>query len=171
MLYAFLMTTLSLLAHDDRVTNFEQMMRLPRITETDMVSFPGGKCMMYRLYLKDKDLMNTPYSVERPEEFLSPRSIERRKRQGLPVDVTDLPVAPAYLHAVSDAGIEIVGKSKWNNTLLIRIHKEKELRKLEGLNFITRTKKVFEAPDSVTQRVRSTVRKGYTDWTSDGDGE
>lgn len=84
MLYAFLMTTLSLLAHDDRVTNFEQMMRLPRITETDMVSFPGGKCMMYRLYLKDKDLMNTPYSVERPEEFLSSRSIERRKRQGLP---------------------------------------------------------------------------------------
>ena len=156
MLYAFLMTTLSLLAHDDRVTNFEQMMRLPRIMETDMVSFPGGKCMMYRLYLKDKDLMHTPYSVERPEEFLSPRSIERRKRQGLPVDVTDLPVAPAYLHAVSDAGIEIVGKSKWNNTLLIRIHKEKELRKLEGLNFITRTKKVFEAPDSVTQRVRST---------------
>ena len=136
MLYAFLMTTLSLLAHDDRVTNFEQMMRLPRITETDMVSFPGGKCMMYRLYLKDKDLMNTPYSVERPEEFLSSRSIERRKRQGLPVDVTDLPVAPAYLKAVSDAGIEIVGKSKWNNTLLVRIHKEKELRKLEGLDFI-----------------------------------
>lgn len=171
MLYAFLMTTLSLLAHDDRVTNFEQMMRLPRITETDMVSFPGGKCMMYRLYLKDKDLMNTPYSVERPEEFLSSRSIERRKRQGLPVDVTDLPVAPAYLKAVSEAGIEIVGKSKWNNTLLVRIHKEKELRKLEGLDFITQTRKVFEAPDSVTQRVRSSVRKGNNDWTSDGSGE
>ena len=136
-----------------------------------MVSFPGGKCMMYRLYLKDKDLMNTPYSVERPEEFLSSRSIERRKRQGLPVDVTDLPVAPAYLKAVSDAGIEIVGKSKWNNTLLVRIHKEKELRKLEGLDFITQTRKVFEAPDSVTQRVRSSVRKGNNDWTSDGSGE
>ena len=47
MLYAFLIMALSLMAHEDRVF---------RITETDMVSFPGGKCMMYRLYLRDKDL-------------------------------------------------------------------------------------------------------------------
>ena len=170
MLYAFLMTTLSLLAHDDRVTNFEQMMRLPLVTETDMVSFPGGKCMMYRLYLKDKDLMNTPYSVERPEEFLASRSIERRKRQGLHVDVTDLPVAPAYLKAVSDAGIEIVGKSKWNNTLLVRIHKDKELRKLDGLDFITKMTKVFASPDSISERKRSSVRKELNNW-GEGSGE
>ena len=123
MLYAFLMTALSLFAREDRVSNFEQLMRLPRIAETDMVSYPGGKCMMYRLYLRDKDLSHTPFSVSRPADFLSPRSIERRKRQNLPIDVTDLPVAPAYEQAVSEAGIEIVGKSKWNNTLLVRIHK------------------------------------------------
>ena len=109
MLYAFLMTTLSLFAREDRVSNFEQLMRLPRIAETDMVSYPGGKCMMYRLYLRDKDLSHTPFSVSRPAEFLSSRSIERRKRQNLPIDVTDLPVAPAYEQAVSEAGIEIVG--------------------------------------------------------------
>ena len=82
MLYAFLIMALSLMAREDRVF---------RITETDMVSFPGGRCMMYRLYLRDKDLQHTPFSVNRPEQFLSARSIERRKRQGLPVDVTDLP--------------------------------------------------------------------------------
>ena len=47
MLYAFILSTLTLLAHDGKVTG---------ILETDMVSFPGGKCQMYRLYLKDKDL-------------------------------------------------------------------------------------------------------------------
>ena len=31
MLYAFLMTALSLFAREDRVSNFEQLMRLPRI--------------------------------------------------------------------------------------------------------------------------------------------
>ncbi len=41
MLYAFLMTALSLFAREDRVSNFEQLMRLPRIAETDMVSYPG----------------------------------------------------------------------------------------------------------------------------------
>ena len=160
MLYAFILSTLTLLARDGKVTGF---------LEADMVSFPGGKCQMYRLYLKDKDLDPTPFSVNRPSEYLSQRSIDRRKRQGIPVDLTDLPVAPAYEKQVAEAGIEIVGKSKWNNTLLIRIHKDKELRKLEGLKFITKRKKVFQAPDSVSQRMRSNVRNGLNEW-SQGDG-
>lgn len=160
MLYAFILSTLTLLAHDDKVTG---------ILEADRVSFPGGKCQMYRLYLKDKDLDHTPFSVNRPSKFLSQRSIDRRKRQGIPVDLTDLPVAPAYEKQVTEAGIEIVGKSKWNNTLLIRIHKDKELRKLEGLEFITKRKKVFQAPDSVSQSMRSNVRNGLNEW-SQGDG-
>ena len=157
MLYAFLIMALSLMAHEDRVF---------RITETDMVSFPGGKCMMYRLYLRDKDLQHTPFSVSRPEQFLSARSIERRKRQGLSVDVTDLPIAPAYLDSVSRTGIEIVGQSKWNNTLLVKIHKEKELNKLNSLSFITRKLKVFSSPDSITERKRSSFRKKLNSWES-----
>ncbi len=166
MLYAFLIMALSLMAREDRVSNFEQLMRLPRITETDMVSFPGGRCMMYRLYLRDKDLQHTPFSVSRPEQFLSARSIERRKRQGLSVDVTDLPIAPAYLDSVSRTGIEIVGQSKWNNTLLVKIHKEKELNKLNSLSFITRKLKVFSSPDSITERKRSSFRKELNSWES-----
>ena len=166
MLYAFLIMALSLMAREDRVSNFEQLMRLPRITETDVVSFPGGRCMMYRLYLRDKDLQHTPFSVNRPEQFLSARSIERRKRQGLPVDVTDLPIAPAYLDSVSRTGIEIVGQSKWNNTLLVKIHKEKELNKLNSLSFITKKLKVFSSPDSITERKRSSFRKELNSWES-----
>lgn len=175
MLYAFLIMALSLMAHEDRVSNFEQLMRqthsdqemrLPRITETDMVSFPGGRCMMYRLYLRDKDLQHTPFSVNRPEQFLSARSIERRKRQGLHVDVTDLPIAPAYLDSVNRTGIEIVGQSKWNNTLLVKIHKEKELNKLNSLSFITKKLKVFSSPDSITERKRSSFRKELNSWES-----
>ncbi|WP_235391710.1 S8 family peptidase [Segatella hominis] len=166
MLYAFLIMALSLMAREDRVSNFEQLMRLPRITETDVVSFPGGRCMMYRLYLRDKDLQHTPFSVNRPEQFLSARSIERRKRQGLPVDVTDLPIAPAYLDSVSRMGIEIVGQSKWNNTLLVKIHKEKELNKLNSLSFITKKLKVFSSPDSITERKRSSFRKELNSWES-----
>lgn len=165
-LYAFLIMALSLMAREDRVSNFEQLMRLPRITETDVVSFPGGRCMMYRLYLRDKDLQHTPFSVNRPEQFLSARSIERRKRQGLPVDVTDLPIAPAYLDSVSRTGIEIVGQSKWNNTLLVKIHKEKELNKLNSLSFITKKLKVFSSPDSITERKRSSFRKELNSWES-----
>lgn len=164
LLCAMILTALSLQAHEDRVTNFEQLMRLTRITETEMVSFPGGKCMMYRLYLRDKDLQHSPYSVSRPEEFLSPRAIERRKRQNLSVDATDLPISPAYIDSVREAGIEIVGKSKWNNTLLVCIHKEKELSRLQRLSFITKTLKVFSSPDSISERKRSSFRKELNQW-------
>ncbi len=166
LLFAILLATLPSAAHDESVSDLEQMMRLPRITETDMVSFPGGKCLMYRLYLKDKDLQHTPYNLDRPEQYLSARSIARRKRQGLSLDVTDLPIAPAYEDSVRAAGIEIVGKSKWNNTLLVRIHKEKELRRLDGLSFISKKLKVFAAPDSITERKRSSFRKELSSWES-----
>ena len=166
MLYAFLLMALSVLARSPRIAEAERTS--PRIMETDMVSYPGGKCLMYRLYLKDKDLDHTPYSVNRPLEFLSQRSVERRKRQDIPLDLTDLPVAPAYVKAVSEAGIEIVGKSKWNNSLLIRIHKEKELQKLEGLDFISKRMKVFAAPDSISERMRSGVRKNLNEWGNGG---
>ena len=121
---------------------------------------------MYRIYLQDKDLEHNPFSIDRPEEFLSSRSIERRKRQKLAVDLTDLPVAPAYVKAVSQAGVEIVGRSKWNNTLLVRVHKEKQLRRLQELPFITRKVKVFASPDSVSQRKRTSFRKELSPWES-----
>lgn len=164
MLYAFLLSPLMMFARQERVSNFEQMMRLPRVTETEMVSFPGGKCLMYRLYLRDKDLQHTPYSVSRPEEFLSQRSIQRRVRQNLSVDVTDLPIAPAYLDSVRETGIEVVGMSKWNNTLLVRVHKEKELNRLSSLSFITKKMKVFSSPDSIAERKRTNYRKDFVSW-------
>lgn len=169
LLLVILMTALSSWAREERVTNFEQLMRLPRITETDMVSFPGGKCMMYRIYLRDKDLSHTPFSLDRPEQFLSQRSLERRRRQGLSLDVSDLPISPAYMDSVRKAGIEIVGKSKWNNTLLVRIHKEKELRRMENLSFVTKILKVFASPDSITERKRSSYRKDLNTWEKNTD--
>ena len=165
LLYALLWLTLVTKA------GVEGSMRAPRITETEFVSYPGGKTLMYRLYLRDKDLSRTPYSLDRPTEFLSARSMERRKRQGIKVDETDLPVSPHYVKAVTEEGIEIVGKSKWNNTLLVRVHKEKELRKLDGLDFITKVTKVFASPDSISERTRSSVRKELNDWGTTGGDE
>lgn len=130
----------------------------------EKVGFPGGKCIMYRLYLRDKDRDGTPYSIDRPEEFLSKRAIERRKRQNLELDETDLPVAPAYMEAVEKAGVQVVGKSKWNNTLLVRVHKEKELQPLDKLPFIVGRVKVFQSPDSISERRRYNFRSDFNQW-------
>ena len=89
------------------------------VNETEMISYPGGKCYIFRLKLADKK--NTPYRLDKPLDFLSQRSIDRRKKQHLAIDSTDLPISPAYLSAISaNQKIHIVGKSKWNNSVLIK---------------------------------------------------
>ena len=56
----------------------------------ERVKYKPGPSFIYRLYLTDKK--GTPYSLNHPSRYLSRRSIERRKRQQLPLDSTDLPV-------------------------------------------------------------------------------
>ena len=73
------------------------------------ISLP--KTYRYRLSLKDKG--GSPYSISRPEEFLSPKSIERRKRMGLAVDEYDLPISPKYLEAIRETGARVFNCSKW----------------------------------------------------------
>ena len=70
-----------------------------RVNATEMISYPGGKCYMFRVTLKDKN--HSRYSLNAPSEYLSPRAIERRKRQHLAIDSTDLPLNESYLHAIS----------------------------------------------------------------------
>lgn len=76
-----------------------------------------GREYLYRVYLTDKQ--GTPYRISEPGAFLSQKSIERRRRQHLFIDQTDLPVNPAYVQQVEKRGVKVVGKSKWHNTLLI----------------------------------------------------
>ena len=52
------------------------------------LSASAEKNYKYRVSLKDK--VGTAYSVDKPQEFLSERALERRNRQQLPVEVTNL---------------------------------------------------------------------------------
>lgn len=130
----------------------------PATNGDSFVRFPGGKCFLYRLQLTDKH--HTPFSLSRPEEFLSGKSIERRKRQGLRPDSTDLPHTPEYLDMINGIeGVKIVCKSKWNNTVVVRVKSTNVVRKLQSLPFVKEAIKVFTAPDSVKAPVRSLFHK------------
>ena len=54
--------------------------------------------LKYRISLTDK--AETEYSLKKPQKFLSKKAIERRKRQGLRIDSTDLPVCKTYIDAI-----------------------------------------------------------------------
>ena len=86
---------------------------------TKRIKYKDGPAYIYRISLTDK--AETPYSFDHPTRFLSQRAIERRKRQGLAIDSTDLPVSPRYIHLIQKKGISIVGQSRWQNTVLVRM--------------------------------------------------
>ena len=119
------------------------------------IAYPGGKCYMFRVTLKDKS--GTPYSLDKPEKFLSKASLQRRERQGLKLDSTDLPVSPNYIQQIKKNGGEVVAVSKWNNSVLVRGDNRQTLEDLKVLSFVKDSKLVFVSPDSIrplSQRVR-----------------
>lgn len=120
-----------------------------------LIGYPGGKCYMFRVSLQDKS--GTPYSLSHPEHFLSAEALDRRKKQGLRLDSTDLPVSPIYIERLKHEGAEIVAVSKWNNTVLVRGDNRQTLEDLKVLPFVIDSKLVFISPDSIrplSSRVR-----------------
>ena len=111
------------------------------------VGYPGGKTYMFRVTLKDKH--GTPYSLDKPREFLSAKSIVRRSRQHLSVDSTDLPVNPAYVNAILSTGVEVVSRSRWNNTVLVRSRHLDKLKSVALLECVKEIRKVWTSPDSI----------------------
>jgi hypothetical protein len=72
----------------------------------------------YLITFKDKN--NSPYSVSRPLEFLSQRSVNRRSKQKIAVSTRDLPVNPAYLTAIKQTGANVWFTSRWMNAALVQ---------------------------------------------------
>ncbi|MEA5460768.1 S8/S53 family peptidase [Arcicella sp. LKC2W] len=72
----------------------------------------------YLITFKDKN--NSPYSVSKPLEFLSQRSVNRRTKQKIAVTTRDLPVNPAYLTEITKAGAKVWFTSRWMNAALIQ---------------------------------------------------
>jgi hypothetical protein len=120
---------------------FLVMLALPSIAQ---------KTYKYRVSLADK--MGSGYSIERPEEFLSSRALERRNRQSLAVDSTDLPISKVYLDELKLMGMRIVTGSKWNNTVVVEMTDTSLVDKMKNMSFVKGVKKVWVQPDSVPAR-------------------
>ena len=114
----------------------------------ERIKYKDGPTYIYRIYLTDKH--GTPYTLERPSRYLSRRSVERRRRQQLPLDSTDLPVNPAYIQQLQRLGAHIVGKSRWQNTLLVSLDDSTLMQWYRRLPFVKSCKLVWQAPDSIT---------------------
>lgn len=112
----------------------------------------------YVVFLKDKE--QNIFSLEKPEEFLSERAINRRIRQQIPLSLTDLPVSPQYIEKIKGTGAKVFYSSRWFNALLIEAEAEtvQEITALaEVLDVLfvapgAKLKKEIAVPNSRTSR-------------------
>ena len=114
------------------------------------LSASAEKTYKYRVSLKDK--VGTTYSIDKPEEFLSEKAIERRNRQQLLVDETDLPVSQVYVDELKATGAKLVTSSKWNNTVVLEVSDTLLMEDISKKSFVTGVKKVWVSLDSIPPR-------------------
>ena len=89
----------------------------------------------FRLTLKDKG--KTSYSADKPEKFLTPKALERRQRQNIKIDETDLPISQEYINAIEAVGGKVVAKSKWMGTVAVHCSDSMMVDKYKELPFVS----------------------------------
>ena len=104
--------------------------------------FTPGDTLKYRISLKDKAA--TEYSLQKPEKYLSVKSIERRKRQGLAIDSTDLPVCGKYIDAIRKKGVHVLVTGKWDNFVTVSCNDSMLIDKISKLPFVLSTERVWK---------------------------
>lgn len=84
------------------------------------------------------DKKGTPYSIDKPEAFLSPRAIELRKAHSIAIDERDLPVNPDYVRQVLalDTAARCFTTSKWLNGMTVYALREDMKEAIEKLPFV-----------------------------------
>lgn len=100
--------------------------------------------LKYRISLRDKAA--TIYSLEHPEQFLSQKAIDRRRKQNLAVDSTDLPVCRKYIDEIRRQGVNVVVTGKWENFVTVSCNDSALIGRIAALPFVRATEKVWTAP-------------------------
>ena len=90
----------------------------------------------YKYFVEFKDKDQNPYSLNRPEEFLSARAIQRRQTMGIGYDISDLPVTPAYVQAIKSIGAQILNTTKWLNGVTIKLADTTLINAIKQLSFV-----------------------------------
>jgi len=91
--------------------------------------------LKYLIHFRDKN--NNGYTLSDPSAFLSAKSIQRRIRQNIPVDSTDLPITAAYMESLSEVpSVHILNSSRWFNQVLISIPDSSIISQLLALPFV-----------------------------------
>lgn len=88
----------------------------------------------YWVQFTDKD--SSLFSIDDPSEYLSTKAIERRSKQNIAIDSTDLPVNQKYIDSVLTTGVSIHTCSKWLNGITISVADTSVISQIYNFPFV-----------------------------------
>lgn len=106
------------------------------------------------VFLKNKD--NNPYSLSNPTAFLTQRSLDRRTKSNIPLDLKDLPVTPSYVTQIAATGAVVIYSLKWFNAVVINANDPLILSTIAALPFVDHIDQVL-----TDKPLKSSELKGY----------
>ena len=90
-----------------------------------------------RYIVQFTDKKGTAHTLAAPAAYLSARAIERRTRQHIAIDSTDLPVSAAWLDSLRKVpNVTILNTSKWLNQVAIQTSDAAALAKINNFPFV-----------------------------------
>ncbi|MCQ2252828.1 MAG: S8 family serine peptidase [Bacteroidales bacterium] len=104
------------------------------------VAFASQSLAQYRVApgkyaVKFTDKNNNGYSIDKPEEFLTQKALDRRAKYKIAIDEYDLPVNQKYVDSLKSMGIFVQGSSKWLNCAVIKADSA-QLAEVAKLSFV-----------------------------------
>jgi serine protease AprX len=113
---------------------------------------------IYWVSFTDKHL--NEYRIESPSTFLSQKSIQRREKQHISIDSTDLPVTQFYADSLRRTGIKVLNTSKWLNGVAIQAPGDSLLSLFQHISFLKKEIKLIKSiPSGDIKDTDNTVDK------------
>jgi serine protease AprX len=101
------------------------------------LSFTLATAQYNRHIVEFTDKKGTQFTLANPAGYLSAKAIERRTRQNIAIDSTDLPISKEYLDSIAAVpNVTILNRSKWLNQILIRTTDPNAITKINSFPFV-----------------------------------
>jgi serine protease AprX len=115
------------------------------------ISIVAADAQPSRYIIQFSNKGGTPFTLNNPSGYLSPKAIARRTRYNIQTDSTDLPAPPRFLDSLRAAGSVIVQSySKWLNQALIITTDAAALTKISQLPFVRSFGPIANRPELIT---------------------
>ncbi|MEJ7769946.1 MAG: S8 family peptidase [Chitinophagaceae bacterium] len=114
-----------------------------------------GQYSRYIIELKDK--RGTTFTLANPAAYLSAKTIERRTKQRISIDSSDLPLSAPYLDSIRLLpNVTILNSSKWLNQVCIATTDASALLKIRSFSFVK------TAAPVAARIIANTSRQGFS---------